>query len=202
MVKRITPAASAKGARKLTERQQRFVAEYLRNGNNAAAAYRFAYAANMAPNRISDEASKLLRHPGIAPVIAAAHAKAAKRLEAAADRYAVSKERISQELARLAFADARQLFTWGKDGVTVLPSEDLTDEQAAPVIEVSQTKSRDGGTIRVKLADKRQALIDLARLHGYVIDRKDVRMIRSVKDLTDDELAALEAELASKDEDA
>lgn len=187
--------------RPLTPRQQRFVEEYLRNGNNAAAAYRFAYAANMAPKRIADEASQLLRHPGIAPVIAAAEARAAKRLEIAADRYAVSKERISRELARIAFADARKVCKWGKDGVEVLSSAELDDDTAAPVVEVSQTKTADGGTIRVKLADKRQALIDLARLHGHIVDRKDVRLIKRVEDLTDEELAALAAETGAAQEE-
>lgn len=34
----------------------------------------------------------------------------------------------------------------------------------------------------------------LARLNGWVIERRDIRMIRSVKDLADEELAAIAAE--------
>jgi hypothetical protein len=58
------------------------------------------------------------------------------------------------------------------------------------VVEVSQTKTADGGTIRVKLGDKRGALMDLARLYGYEATR-NVRLIRQIGDLTDEELASL-----------
>lgn len=34
----------------------------------------------------------------------------------------------------------------------------------------------------------------LARLHGFIIDRKDMRMVRSFADLSDEEIAALVAE--------
>lgn len=39
-----------------------------------------------------------------------------------------------------------------------------------------------------------QSLERLARLHGLVIDRKDMRMVRSFADLSDEEIAALVAE--------
>ena len=34
----------------------------------------------------------------------------------------------------------------------------------------------------------------LAKLHGMIVERRDVRLIRSIEDLSDDELAALEAQ--------
>ena len=37
----------------------------------------------------------------------------------------------------------------------------------------------------------------LAKLHGWVVERRDVRVIRSIRDLTSEELDALEAEAAS-----
>jgi phage terminase small subunit len=183
---------------KLTPKQQKFVETYLANGRNAAAAYRLAYASKGSAATVAHRARDLLAHGQIKAIVASADAKAAKRLEKAADRYAVSKERISHELARLAFADARKLFVWGKGGVEVRDSAELDDDTAAPVIEVSQTVTSEGGTIRVKLADKRQALVDLARLHGHIVDRKDVRVIRSLQDLSDEELAALSASAAAE----
>lgn len=33
----------------------------------------------------------------------------------------------------------------------------------------------------------------IARLHGFIIERKDLRLIKSISDLTDDELAAIAA---------
>lgn len=178
----------------LTPQQQAFVTAYLDGGMaNAAAAYRVAYPTSLKwqARRVADEASTLLSHPGIAPIIAAARAKAAEKIAQALDRFAVSKERIARELARMAFADSRKLFKWSATAVTIISSDALSDDDAAAVVEVSQTVTAEGGTIRVKMGDKRQALMDLAKLQGYIIDRKDVRLIRDFSDLSDEELAAL-----------
>ena len=69
----------------------------------------------------------------------------------------------------------------------------VLDDDAAAVVEVSETRTAEGGTIRVRVADKRAALMDLAKLQGYIIDKKDVRVVRSIEDLTDEELANLAA---------
>ena len=180
----------------LSKKQEAFVREYLSNGGNASAAYRRAYAcANMREATINREACVLLQTHKISAIISRAEAKAEKRIEAVMDRYAVSKERISAELARLAFSDSRKLFAWSPDGVRIKSSDDLTDDEAAAVVEVSETRNADGGagTIRVKLGDKRGALMDLAKLHGYIVERRDLRVIRQVEDLSDEELAALAA---------
>jgi hypothetical protein len=50
-----------------------------------------------------------------------------------------------------------------------------------------------GGTIKVKLADKRAALMDLAKLMGYVVEKKD-HQIRRLVDLSHEELEALLAD--------
>ena len=63
--------------------------------------------------------------------------------------------------------------------MTIKSSDDLSDDEAAAVVEVSQTRTAEGGTIRVKLADKRQALADLTRLHGYVPERSAVAVFDS-----------------------
>ena len=185
----------------LTPKQQAFIEEYLRNGRNASAAYRFAYPNKMTASQVGIQAFRMLEHPKIAPIIAEADAKAAKYLQRSVERYAISKERISDELARLAFVDARRLYRWDQNGVTILASDDLSDDDAAAVIEVSQTVTKEGGTIRVKVADKRQALVDLARLHGYVTEKRETRIIRSLEDLTNEELAAMVAEDEQRERD-
>lgn len=43
-----------------------------------------------------------------------------------------------------------------------------------------------------KLADKTQALFNLAKMQGYVIDRRDIRFVGRIEDLSDAELLALE----------
>jgi phage terminase small subunit len=104
-------------ARDLTAKQRAFVEAYLRNGRNAAEAYRTAYDTNMSARLVADEASKLLQHPGIAPIVAEAERRAAAATERALDRYAVTKERIVSALARLGFYDARDVFSWSEDGI-------------------------------------------------------------------------------------
>lgn len=178
----------------LTGKQQAFVTAYLDAGmKNAAAAYLKAYptSAKWPASARANHADKLLRHADIMPIIAEARAKASEMLAITVDRYAVTKDRISQELARMAFADARRLFAWTSKGVTIIPSVDLSDDDAGAVVEVSHTVTAEGGTIRVRLGDKRAALMDLAKLHGHIVERKDVRLIRSIEDLQDEELTNL-----------
>lgn len=178
----------------LTSKQQAFVTAYLDGGmSNAAAAYRVAYPASekWLSQSVASKANEMLNHVDIKPIIEAAKEKARKALRRSEDRYAVSKERISRALAQMAFADARKLYTWTASGVTLKASDELTDDEAAAVIAVSHTVTKDGGTIRVQIADKRQALMDLAKLHGHIVEKRDVRVIRSVDDLTEAELETL-----------
>ncbi len=164
----------------LTPQQQAFVTAYLDSGmKNAAAAYRIAYPTSLkwTAQRVAEAACRLLAHSKISSIIDTARAEATKALNRSVSRFAVSKERITEELARMAFADSRRLFEWGPDGVRVLSSDDLSDDEAAAVVEVSHTRTAEGGTIRVKMGDKRQALMDLAKLHGYVIERAETNLL-------------------------
>lgn len=52
---------------KLTDKQQKFVLNYVINGNNASEAYRCSYdCSKMSANSIAVEASKLLKNPNVA----------------------------------------------------------------------------------------------------------------------------------------
>lgn len=95
-----------------------------------------------------------------------------------ADRAEITIENVARELAKIGFADIRKAVKWGADhrtfidgadgerimtnGVTLVESDDLDDATAAAISEVSQTK--DG--VKVKLHDKRAALVDLGRHLG------------------------------------
>ena len=52
--------------------------------------------------------------------------------------------------------------TWGAAGMVLKDSRDLTPAQRAAVAEVSQTITKDGGTIRLKLHDKAKALSEMS----------------------------------------
>lgn len=154
----MAPPVILKGdATKLTPKQRAFVEAYLKNGENGAEAYRTAYNSKASPLDCAREAERVLKSSRIAPIVADARRKAADHLHSVAMDMRVTKERISLELAKIAFGQG----------------------------EFAE---------KAKITDRRQALMDLGKLHGYVIDRSNVRLVRSVTDLTDEELAALAAE--------
>lgn len=144
-------------------RQQRFVAEYLKDPNATQAAIRAGYSKNGA----EVIGCKLLRVAKIGDAIAAAQAQIAEKA-------GVTAERIVQEYAHLAFSDFRKFAKWGPGGVSLTDSESLTDEDARCIAEVSETTTKDGGTIRFKLHDKKGALDSLAKHLGMFVERLDL----------------------------
>lgn len=145
----------------LTPKQTRFVAEYLIDLNAAAAARRAGYSARTA-DRTGHEN---LRKPEVAAAVAAAQGGRAARVQVTADD-------VVRELKRIAFLDPREVMTWGGDGgVKFKPSADLPEDVARCVSECSETITESGGTVRVKLASKLDALDKLARHLGLYVDR-------------------------------
>ena len=83
--------SAARGADGLTEKQARFVAEYLKTGN-ASEAYRAAYnAANMKPETIQQRAYELLKNGEVAARLAEARERVQKRAE-------ITLESLTQDL--------------------------------------------------------------------------------------------------------
>lgn len=128
-------------------------------------------------------ASKLLRHAKVA-------ARIKELLESAADKAGVTAERVIAELAKIGFADIRQVVSWRpeetlveseEDGaalgkvrvsrVLVLDSATLTDETAGAIAEVSQGAN---GSLRVKMHDKPGALEKLGRTLGIFKDKVEL----------------------------
>lgn len=133
-------------AGKLTARQQRFVDEFLVDLNSSAAATRAGYKGD--PNTTGP---RLLQHPGVAKEIANRQAVLRESLE-------ITQEMVVRELAKIAFGDQRQIMSWGKKGIKLRESVELTDDQAATVAEISETVTAAGGTLKVKAHDKVGAL--------------------------------------------
>jgi phage terminase small subunit len=148
-------------SKKLTPKRQRFIEEYMIDLNATQAAIRAGYKEKTAYS-IGQALLKILEAE-----ITRALAERSKRTEVTADR-------VVRELARIAFTDTRQIFMWGPDGVTLRPSDELTDDEAAIVAEVSETKSETGGSIKVKRFDKLKALELLGKHLGMFTDKVDV----------------------------
>jgi phage terminase small subunit len=150
-----------------------------RESSSARKAYRAAF-----PNCTSDVAadasgSKLLS-------LAKVKDRVAELLAPGAEEAGVTAARVIAEMARIAFADIRQVVSWRSEvtevkasegggptkvlqsEVLLLDSADLSAATAAAIAEVSRGTS---GAIRVKLHDKPAALRDLARILGMLKDR-------------------------------
>lgn len=157
-------------AKKLNEKQELFVAEYLLDGNATRAAKASGYSEDTAGS-IGHE---LLKKPEIAEAIAAAFNKRLQRLELSADR-------VLQELAKLAFYDPRAFYK--ADGSLKHPTE-LDDNTAAALagMDIEEAYEHFGkgqakptGVIKkIKLADKGQNLERLGRTFKLFTDKVEV----------------------------
>jgi len=146
----------------LEPKQIRFVEEYLVDLNATQAALRSGYGSNK--TSAASLGYQNLRRPAVAAAVA----------KALAERPGITSVRIVDEFAKIAFARAGDYATWGPDGVTIKASEDLTDDEQAAIAEVVETKTKDGGTKRIKLHDKVAALEKLARIFGMFTDKHEI----------------------------
>lgn len=138
-----------------------FVAAYMANGFNATQA---AIAAGYSPKAATQTGSDLLRRPDVVELLA----KERKRIE---DENRVTADRVIAGLAAIAFADPRDLMSWGPGGVTLKPSEELTAAQAAQVESVGEVVTLAGSNIKVKRHDRVRALELLGKTLGLFVDR-------------------------------
>ena len=164
-------------ARKLTPRQARFIEEYLIDLNATQAAIRAGYSERGAHVR----GAELLTNRKVSAAVEKAMAERSERTE-------ITQDQVLKELALIGFANAGDYFDWGPDGVSLLAKDDLTEAQRSVVAEVSQTKTKEGGTIRLKLHDKQAALVNLGRHLGLFTDNLKVNGLEGLKQLTDEEL--------------
>lgn len=111
-------------------------------------------------------------------------ARVAELTEKAAEKVGVTRERITAELAKIAFGDVRGVVRWtgelvaseeeGSEGqliaanqVLLISSDKVTDDAAAMVAEIGQNAT---GGVRVKFHDKKAALELLGKDLGMFKD--------------------------------
>jgi len=151
----------------LTAKQQRFVEEYLVDLNATQAAIRSGYSKKTA----EQQGNRLLGNAKVAADIASSQANRSQRTE-------ITQDRVLQELARLGFYDIRKAVRWrntptiGTEGEIVYPvemiaSEDMDDDTAAAVSEVSLTAQG----VKIKMADKLGALEKMGKHLGMFSDK-------------------------------
>lgn len=152
----------------MTPKQERFVQEYLIDLNATQAAIRAGYA----PASASVEGSRLLANAKVAAAVALGQQQRASEL-------GVTAERVLAELAKIGFSDIRRMFS---PAGHLLPVGDLDDEAAASVASVEVvTRKVPGGdadeverVAKIKLWDKRAALVDMGKHLGMFTDKLEV----------------------------
>lgn len=164
----VRPHYDARG-KALNARQERFAHEYARGaegvrGNATEAAKAAGYAATTAPS----QGSRLLKNDKVAALVATLTRRTLARIEVTADK-------VYQEIARIAFSDVGDFVTFGPGGIVLASSDDLPEGATSVLSEVSHTRTREGGTTRIKMNDKLGALRELARLYEGQSDSPEKR---------------------------
>lgn len=155
---------------KLTPKQEAFVAQYLLDLNATQAAIRAGYSQKTA----QQQGSRLLLNVLVQEAIAKGREKTAAKLE-------ITKERIVEELAKIGFSNMLDYMRAGTDGDPYLDFSNLTREQAAALAEVTVEDFKDGRgedardvrRIKFKLHDKKGALVDMAKMLGFMIEKHE-----------------------------
>lgn len=114
-------------------------------------------------------------------------------LSQAAEKAGVTVERVLNELAKIGFSDIRKAVRWHSSLVTeednpdggdvliiknivtnsveIIGSDEIDDETAAAISEISQNEK---GGVKIKLHDKRAALVDLGRHLGMFKEKVEL----------------------------
>ena len=142
----------------MTEKQERFVEEYLIDLNATQAAIRAGYS----PATAKEIGCENLTKPNISEAIAKAMAERSRRT-------GVNQDRVLQELAKIAFAK----ITDAVDPKTATVREDASEDDLA-CIQSIKIKPNEFGTEReIKMYDKRSALVDLGKHLGLFNSDKE-----------------------------
>lgn len=150
---------------KLTEKQKRFVEEYLIDLNATQAAIRAGYKVDNARQTATENLAK----PYIAEAINKALAERSRRT-------GINQDRVIQELAKIAFVNITDIVNADCE---ILPDADEADLAAIESVKVKTipTKSGETGVEReVKLSSKLKALEMLGKHLGMWNDKLDVNM--------------------------
>ena len=188
---------------RLSNRQRLFVKEYLVDLNATQAAIRAGYSVKTA-GQIGDQNLRKLQ---IAAAIEEEMRNRASRIE-------ITQDMVLRELAKIGFSDIRKIVRWGNTelrqgvdadgesvtepyhGLMLVGADDLDDDTAAAIAEISESAQG----LKVKLHDKKGALVDIGRHLGMFPSRTEITgknggpiQTQEVRDMSD---AELDAELA------
>ena len=147
----------------LTVRQRVFCEEYLKTFNGKQSAILAGYSKKTA----EVAAHQVLRNTNVKTYL---QKKVGERL----DEAGLAQKEVFAEVSRLAGSNMADFTNWGPSGVDIKDSSKLTREQTACVSEVSQTVTKDGGSVKFKLHSKEKALELLGKYYKLFTDRTEV----------------------------
>lgn len=161
-----------------TEKQKLFLETYFANGLDPVDAWLVSRGKNRKEHynaSVRVKAWRYLQEPAIAPYIAAAKSKVVAKAEKILDKYAITQERIVEELAKIAFTPVTDVVSFGPDGVAVKDSAGLPDHVKGAIESVEETENKYGKKIKVKMADRRAALETLGKHLGMFSEKHEHR---------------------------
>ena len=157
----------------VSERQKRFVSEYIIDLNAKQAAIRAGYS----PKTAEVQASRLLS-------LVKVQTEIAKAMEDREKRTGITQDRVLAELSAIAFAKATDYVEIDDDGaVKIKATASLTDEQKKAIAGIKEGANG----IEIKLTDKTKALEMLSRHLGLFNDKLNVNVesIEIIEDIGD-----------------
>lgn len=155
---------------KLTRKQQKFVDEYMIDLNATQAAIRAGYSAKTARQIGEQNLTKL----DIKSAIEEAQKEAQKLAK-------VKLERILEEYKAIAFSNITDFLRFDAEGVHILDSADIEKRLLPAVAEVTEAKTANGVTTRLKLHNKIAALDALCRVLGLDGKQSESRDLPPIK---------------------
>lgn len=154
---------------KLTEKQARFVAEYLVDLNATQAAIRAGYSEDTARS----QGQRLLTNVNVEAAISAAQKERSERTK-------ITQDRVLQEFAKIGFSDIRALFTESGNLKSITEWSDEIAGAVASVEVVTKPGGEDENGNRIvehvhklKLWDKNSALEKIAKHLGMFVERHE-----------------------------
>jgi len=175
--------------RELTEKQRKFIKEYLKDPNATQSAIKAGYSETSAYST----GCMLLKNHKIALELQRKRELIASKV----DKYEITPEKVLKEFAKVGFADMGEFANWGEDGVSLRSSSELTQEQTSAVGEVTETRTTFGEsgekvTTKIKLADKLKALENLGKHLGLF--KEQVNMVGTFQLMLPDDDDLLESQ--------
>ena len=143
----------------LNEKQERFVREYVVDLNATQAAIRAGYSERTAYS----QGSRLMGNMEVRDRVRELKEELQERTE-------ITRDRLVEELSKVAFGDIRGVLSWDESKVTLRPSGLISDDDAASIAEVTESSTG----VKVKRADKIRAIDLLSKLLGFYDEKQAV----------------------------